>query len=1128
MTDMAGRRLITGLTGALGAELGRTVAAWREAHHFERIVILTPGSTVQGQVFDQLPLRLREARGTDRCGLFNVDIMTLTQWSRRIITTIDENVRFLPLRAALPVIAEAVNRSLDETTALRGKTDGDDPRERVNFHQAVLSELIDLKKRGETPDTVRDGGTGRFAKEIAAIYAESEAILAEAGMLDASDVLSIAAKTVRDSRGKALGDTTAIALFGFSELNVLEERLVNSFADHVESVAMFVPWIADAPVFAMSDRLVNHLRDAWHVSPETVEDPEPVPVAPLLPRLLGSRGDVIASDISIVSAPDPAQEWRDAARFVWQCMEDDSELRFADIAVVAPRVEKVRSIARDVFREAGIPVHWVRGAMLSQTVPGSSLLRLLDALSSDLSRVQVMELLTSCPLQSEWTRHDDHAVSSADWDRVARIAGVVSAPVSVFEDTWIAPLETLAARYDHRLTVTVEDLETGEVSAEGFGGPRARVEGDIAAIRSLVTLMKKLREVQLSLLNVESASGCSWREWTGVIETGWGELFDFSRIDKAPQDENSVSRVLRELASYDDLHVPFTTPSIGRKLLSDVLAQTPARGENTAEKGVWIGDFQGVAFRPSRVVIVTGLVDPEFPTERARTALAVTKPEPVTCRSVNGMTEMDTGVAEDYLSFALVMASAQSVRLSYPRADTGKETQRLPSSALLEVLAHALEPVRTSEGHALPWEEKTIQTALAENGWWLRRNPLPQPGVTHLNADEFNVASVVALCGTEHADEWIESLADMTRRGSALVQSRAGQPGPWDGLIDPDVLPRDRMLPLSASEPISPSRIETYAECPYQYFLKYLLGIEPLPEPEYTVELSPMEIGNVVHSLLAAFFRDLRGREPSPKGMDEHRTLFDAFVREAGDDITRHIERPAAVIWERQWRDIRARAWRAVEEMVDTLDTWQPWYMELRLGSRPGRDETAAIDAVTIPVEGYGEVHLHGIVDRLDRSTDQERARIVDYKSGSAKSRKKDLVNGGQSVQLLVYRVGIDQWLIGKGCTVGEVAYNYLRDESKMVGLHDEELNEAHEELREVMKAVLDGISCGGFLPVPSEIPGKRMGSCDRCDLKDVCGSLEDLAARWDGLKLHESAIGLRVLRDRAEGVQRVGEGESA
>jgi hypothetical protein len=310
----------------------------------------------------------------------------------------------------------------------------------------------------------------------------------------------------------------------------------------------------------------------------------------------------------------------------------------------------------------------------------------------------------------------------------------------VFEDTWIAPLEALAVRYDHRMGVPVEDLETGEVSAEGFGESRARVESDLAATKSLVAVMKELHD-QLCLLNVESGDGRSWREWTGAIEKGWRELFDFSRNDDATRHERSVSRVLKELASYDDLRVPFTTPSIGQKLLSDVLAQTPARGENTAEKGVWIGDFQGVAFRPSRVVIVTGLVDPEFPSERAQTALAVTKSEPVICRSVNGMTEMDTGVAEDYLSFALVMASARTVRLSYPRADTGKETQRLPSSALLEVLAHALEPVRTSEGHPLPWEEKTIQTALAENGWWLRRNPLPQPGVTHLNADEFNVAN---------------------------------------------------------------------------------------------------------------------------------------------------------------------------------------------------------------------------------------------------------------------------------------------------------------------------------------------------------------------------------------------------
>ncbi|MBM4299387.1 MAG: hypothetical protein FJ143_16745, partial [Deltaproteobacteria bacterium] len=60
----------------------------------------------------------------------------------------------------------------------------------------------------------------------------------------------------------------------------------------------------------------------------------------------------------------------------------------------------------------------------------------------------------------------------------------------------------------------------------------------------------------------------------------------------------------------------------------------------------------------------------------------------------------------------------------------------------------------------------------------------------------------------------------------------------------------------------APTALETYARCPFQFFARHVLGLQPLDRPEEILGPSPAEFGELGHEILNGFYRELieRGR----------------------------------------------------------------------------------------------------------------------------------------------------------------------------------------------------------------------------------------------------------------------------
>ncbi|GAG48961.1 unnamed protein product, partial [marine sediment metagenome] len=177
---------------------------------------------------------------------------------------------------------------------------------------------------------------------------------------------------------------------------------------------------------------------------------------------------------------------------------------------------------------------------------------------------------------------------------------------------------------------------------------------------------------------------------------------------------------------------------------------------------------------------------------------------------------------ERYL-FRIALGSAlRAVVLTYSRLDEERQRPRMPSRFLGDACS-ALAGV-------------TVRASTLEQGFpgeWFRRVPLDPWGragaeaTSALDSREYD-AAVFQGPGALRTG-YMAAVSHCFARALKMEQGRwrTNRFGPYDGKIRaPDLLEtlRDKYAPFRSA--VSPTRFESYARCPFEYFLTYVLGVE--------------------------------------------------------------------------------------------------------------------------------------------------------------------------------------------------------------------------------------------------------------------------------------------------------------
>ena len=333
------------------------------------------------------------------------------------------------------------------------------------------------------------------------------------------------------------------------------------------------------------------------------------------------------------------------------------------------------------------------------------------------------------------------------------------------------------------------------------------------------------------------------------VTTAIDDIDDNRRQHVEQQTLERINRILETLAdtySASDLAQGNAAQRFERALTAVTIEAPPYRSDDH----VFVGGLGDTVKRTFTHTYLVGLTDSAFPNDSERLAFT----EPIN-EADEDFQQADTQLRARY-QFAILLASEGTITLTRPERELNGDP--FVEADVLTQLRHVstVEPTSITDRDQPPCSREDSQRTLARQ---LSIDDDRTPG---------DILGPVASTGIFTADR----LARLHAGTECAHARQQAAPTAYDGVLDPSLV--DHLHPVTGREPYSPSRIETYAECGFKYYLENLLDIEE-PEP-ITHEPDAKTRGDYIHTVLEQFYRSFQSNQGDPislTALDEERDI---------------------------------------------------------------------------------------------------------------------------------------------------------------------------------------------------------------------------------------------------------------
>ncbi len=720
---------------------------------------------------------------------------------------------------------------------------------------------------------------------------------------------------------------------------------------------------------------------------------------------------------------------------------------------------------------ADIPVAGPDRATLGDTAAGRTLTGLLSLSGGELGRAELMAWLTGCPVKAGASSRA--GFSPSRWDRLTKKAGIVGG---------LGEWRSRLTSYERSLRAEADRREQdGETS-------RGRVDGMRAEAEEAAQVLSFVEELARGL--GPPAPGRPWKEYCkwalGLLDTYLSPEPSGPEAMVAPDGLDKVRRRVEELAVTDKVTAG-TTLGEFRRAVEDSL-KAPAGHLGVTGEGVFVSSLDAASGMSFEALWMVGMIEGKMPPAVRPDPLL---PEPE-LRGSGGRSRMELQSAKDRYDYLSALGGSAVRTLSFPAVDAASGARAYPSRWFLEQ-ATALEgqPVHTSDIGDLrnrPW------LTFVESGI----HALTGAGERSL-ADtlDYNLARLL---------EWQSAGGVPARHPLALdgPLDRAARMGrnrrlrrltEFDGNLS-SVAATSRFRGNLDRSPVSATSLESWAACPFRYFLGQVLRLGMVETPEEIMSISPLERGSLVHRILERFIRDAEdgGLLPAPGegwSTQSRGRIMEIASQEFAAAEARGVT-GKRTLWKLEKQDIEA-----------DLDTFLEEDAQVRSehGSTSIRVE-AAFGFTGEPQAGMElsdgtRIGFRGMADRLDMSADGSSVLVIDYKTGGAYSSReleRDVIDRGKRLQLGIYslaarsiepaavRVRAAYWFATARGGFQFAPHGYL-------DIGDERANRR---FREGVSTIVEGIRRGLFPANPGPQDRGSGANCRFCDFDSLCPARRD------------------------------------
>lgn len=945
-----------------------------------------------------------------------------------------------------PVLAAAVRRTLAEQPEHFGA---------VSDHHATESALASLSGELANVDDVhldRIAASGRGPATIIEVHRSVQARLA--AYHDEAQVAGVASR--RRDLADALGPHGQMIWYLPSPMSAPLASFLAVVFGLVETAV-----VIGSTGSAAADRSVDAVCRA--VGVEVPNPAEPI-------------GEPVAD--TILSVTDADEEVRAVLRSVVALVEEGVPLD--RIGIFHPTPDPYVRILEQQLAAAAIPFNGPSRRRLGDSVAGRTLLNALSLPAQRWRRDLVMALISGAPLRTE-----SGPVRPSAWDRISRTSGVVGGRAD-----WNVKLAHRRSAVQRRLDESrFDDSRTDDSRTDdGTVGIARALERELADIDALAAFLDSLDR---SIEAVGEAD--NWRTMAAAAKALLVSLLGPGHQHASwPETEQAgferVEEVLDRLAELDDVD-PFPSRVVFVRALTAELGVARGRS-NRFGHGVVHGPLSTAVGQDLDAVFVLGCIEGLLPVARREDAMLSDA-----ARSLaQGQLDLRAGrISDQHRQYLAALAAAPVGRrtLVMPRGSLRGGRAMLPSRWLLDTAtAKAGRPI-----HATDFAQSgpAIVTEVASHASGLRNTGL------HASVDDRDLA-VVERHVNGGGDAAGHPSAAVVARG---LQARSAREGAhfteWDGNL------AGHPIPSTAERPLSPTRLQSWAICGYQYFLGNVLGLDERDDPERMVDISPMDRGTGVHAVLEMFFGERidRGDVPDP---DEPWTA---------EDRERLVEIAADVFDEMDRRGRTGRPVRWQITKVDLLTLLDDFLIRddahrAATQSRPERVELpfglGGRPPVVLDLPDGRSLAFRGKADRVDVDANGRRF-VSDYKTGKGDAYRQiadgDPVQAGATLQLGLYaeaarqalgaaEVDAHYWMVNPSVGFQRYGYPWTDDRRKR--------------MLEVLSVVADGIEGGLFPATPGEWNGWRgtHQACTHCAFDSLCSKDrgEHALAKQDAVEL--------------------------
>lgn len=979
---------------------------------------------------------------------------------------------------------------------------------RSSFVDLLYEHIQELKRYGVSPSAfARSAGTrgdARLQKELAHLYATYEALLAAHRLAD-EEGRHAAARNALQQDASIYSELQLVVADGFTDFTHPQLEILQQLAARSGQLLVSLPGeeaqsAGRKELFAKTADTLAELKLHFpkltikQLPCRTTDWPGRDHIAEHLfqhPRDIPAPSPAAASSLDrleIVAAAGVHDEILDLARQIKRRLTSqlaplapsDVIVLFRSLHVAAPRI-------REVFDEFGIPYSLEAAPPLGGTTVMRLLLDLLRLDDEDWPYRRAVSIVANQQLAvaeraqraaAEWLLRElqiDRGRTQL-LERMTVLGGLLTS----------ADPATAGTHLHRRAIAAQQALPLVQQIAAGLDALPASASPTewIAAIEQLAAVLQ-LRSLAPAMADTDDRA--AWR----TISEHLVCLDQLAAWQGEPRPQLSRAALLDVLVDLADREsLPRESDDTGRvRILSAQTART------VASKQVFLAGMSEQAFpSPERVGMFYSAADYRFFAAAADQRRAAAELAPL------------TRAQEEMLLFYEVLTRAdERLTISYPALDD--KAQSLPPSPYVTEVERAVYPAMIKHDRATrPAPIPTGDLPLSPRDW---RVQAVQEG---LDKD----ASL--LTGLFQAREPVGAPLESALRIIA-ARSRRDAFGPAEGLLESEAV-RARLARRFGSDHLwSPSQWETYAVCPYRFFLEQVLRLEPLGE--LVLETDHLRRGSLVHRALAEFHRrapELLGSDPQlsrhelAKFVTEFENLVDALVRATPytgvEAALVELDRLQIVKWAPRYHAEHTKYdsnWVLDMPLAPTYLEWR--FGPPRAGEQEFEDPRSTNNPFLLPL-GKEQIRITGRIDRIDVGTAgaSKVFNVLDYKSGKRPTLSKERVASGERLQPAIYVMAAQAllfakdpatplyagyWSLVNGITVAPAYSLHFSDDMQSESEHWAKLRAS---VVELLGGFVRDIRHGDF-PVAS----RDVHCTSRCDFATVCriAQVRSLGKQW-------------------------------